>query len=552
MATGRSNPHQGVRLVPGLDVRAGQLVAGKYRVEERIGCGPAGVVLTARHAHMRDPVVLKILACYTDAQEDVLARRIARARIAARLRSEHIARIVEIGATSEGFPFVATERLEGTTLEAELDARGKLPVDEAVRWVLEAACGLAEAHAAGLVHGDLKPSNLFLAKPRVVKGSRDRMRSLQPSPVDDGDAPPAARDDCTLKILDFGMTSPLEALGDQSTSAFFGSPAYLAPEQIHDPTKIDARVDVWALGVCLYELVSGELPFTADSLSGVLVSVVYDAPALLTDAPYDVAKVVHRCLEKDPEKRPQNVDELAKLLAPFAGERGARISERVVAALAAPRSDLRAAVRDASTSGSVQPVSMNVAPPESQRALPRVRRRMRAALDSRLGDTRPSRRVLRRRKKQLRATALAAAGVGAIVAAIGIGPAPRPTPSSITPDPPIIPDREELEIAPAVPTTMPETTSPEALPNAIDPPASPPPPKPAATQPWTTWRAPAHPSPPRLTPRAATRLPAALPTTREPVKSGDLRKAPFVAPPPRQVNVDPRQDYAKNLFKDPK
>ena len=301
---------KGVRLVPGLDVCVGQTIAGRYRIEELLGAGASGVVFSARSGLLREQVTLKILASYTEGHEELLERRLAKARHAARLGSTHVSRILDIGITEHGMPYVATEALRGHTLEAELAERGRLPVEEAVRWTLEACEGLAEAHASGLIHGDLKPANVFLHE----QGGDTR----------------------TLKILDFGTTSPLDAIGDQSASAFFGSPAFLAPEQIQSPDTVDQRADVWALAVLLYNMVSGALPFTADSLSGVIVAVVYDAPGLLTDAPYELAKIVAQCLDKDPAKRPQSVADLAAALAPFAGAEGEHLADRVRVMLDAP------------------------------------------------------------------------------------------------------------------------------------------------------------------------------------------------------------------------
>ena len=198
----------GVRLVPGpAGVRAGQTVAGKYRIEELIGSGAAGVTLAARNIHLREPITLKIFASYTDGQEELLRRRIKKARLAVGLRSAHVARIVDIGVTEDGMPYVATESFEGTTLAVELEERGVFTVEEATRRVLEACEGVAEAHAAGLIHGDLKPQTIFLAEP---SGKRGRT-----SANDAGDTTDRrAHDLRVLKVLDFGTTSPIDSIGD--------------------------------------------------------------------------------------------------------------------------------------------------------------------------------------------------------------------------------------------------------------------------------------------------------------------------------------------------
>ena len=608
----------GVRLVPGLAVRAGQTIAGKYRVEELLGSGASGIVISARNIHLRQPVVLKILASYTDGQEELLQRRLTKARLAARLQSSHVARIVDIGMTEDAMPYVATECLEGTTLEVELEERGHLPVDEAVRWVLEACEGLAEGHAAGLIHGDLKPQNIFLAKPKA--GARSH------AAINDG-ADDASIDPRVLKILDFGTTSPLDGIGDQS-AAFFGSPAFLAPEQIKDPSNVDARADVWALGVLLYNLVSGGLPFAADTVSGVIVAVVYDAPAMLVDAPYELAKIVARCLEKDPGKRPGDVKELAAELAPFAGALGARLSERVAAMLAgasAPSKPSDSSPADASTS--INPVSVTVEPPiESDEALPLVTLTRPAAAPVVVSEvTHRSKRVVARRS---RARTLGLLGAVALLAVVGGAAtrmsrpgsasstttltsehidlpapvatinAPVPTvnapvatinaPITTTDELPRTPDNAEPVISfapsalqPSTPTPLAVTPTPlasdpiapEVLPDVPSTPPLPlataPAPRPA-TAPATTVSPPVgplhRPTPPPVSPpitvapvaRSATtaarsqvapvggagttltRLPAGLPTSREPARDP---LPPFGgASPPRQAPSAPRNN----------
>ncbi|MBX3192116.1 MAG: protein kinase [Labilithrix sp.] len=467
---------RGPCLVPGLELRVGQLVAGKYRVEALIGTGASGVVLAAHHIHMRRPVSLKILASYTDAQDDVLARRVKKARDAARLRGEHVARVVDIGVTEHGMPYVASEALEGITLADEIATRGKLPVQEAAARALEICEGLAEAHPLGLVHGDLKPGNLFLAE-------RDGER--------------------VLKILDFGSTSPIEAIGDQSASAFFGSPAFLAPEQIRDATKLDARADVWAVGVLLHHMISGELPFSADTVSGVLVAVVYDSAPLLIDAPYELAKIVHQCLSKDAARRPADVGELAAMLAPWALGDGARASARVRALLDAPSSP---PASDASASGSVPPISIEAEP------------------------TKPSRRVEVRRRRT-RAHAIGAALL-AVIASLGIVAWTTGTPTNAP-----APAAPAIAEPTAPPITAPSASAPVDAPSAV--PTMPAPPRPTSVP--IPAEAPVPQAiPQRMTPRSPIRpFPS---VKRPPAPSASPRPPPM--PPPRSHE----QTYYRKLF----
>ena len=441
-----------MRLVPGLGLRAGQTIAGEYRIEELIGSGASGVVLSARNIHLRERVALKMFASYTDGQEELLRRRVEKARLASVLRGPHVAHIVEIGVTDDAMPFVATEWLEGTTFEAELAERERLPTEEAARWMLEACEGLAEAHAVGLVHGDLKPQNILLAEPR-----RPKARRRAPP---EGEAPPAEVDTRVLKILDFGTTSPLDAIGDQSASAFFGSPAFLAPEQIRGADGIDARVDVWALGVLLYNAISGSLPFEADTVSGMLVAVVRDAPALLTDAPYGLARLVHHCLDKDPARRPQDVAALAAELAPFAGERGELLAERVRAALDAPPREVPPRAADAS--GSMPPVSMPSEPP-------------RAPLPSSppcAEVTKPSRRVLAQRTARGRATLFVGAALAlAVLSWASTHAWTHVAPRAAAADELPVASSEELPPPVAVSAVAPAAVAPAAAPLAVPEPA---------------------------------------------------------------------------------
>jgi hypothetical protein len=437
-------------------------------------------------------------------------------------------------------PYVATEALEGTTLEAELAERGAVPVQEAARWVLEACEGLAEAHAAGLVHGDLKPQNIFLARSKPSKC----VGLEAAAPVESGAALDA--DARVLKILDFGSTSPLDAIGDQSASAFFGSPAFVAPEQIQAPGDVDARADVWALGVLLYNLVSGSLPFEADTLSGVIVAVVYDAPSLLTDAPYELARLVHRCLEKDPAKRPQDVRELAAALAPFAGVNGAGASDRVGAMLDAGSISPVALSPDTGESGEEDFLGAD----DAEVPLPLLTKRSpdRTVTNP---STRPSQRVAaRRRRSRSRVAAFAVLGGAAAVALAAWTTRSMTLPSMAV----MAPAEVRITSAPmaaALPAAIPLTRAadlPEA-PDAITPPA------PAPASPEVSFAASSAesiiPTPPAVTPTPiatsepfppGSTLPFASPDeppAEPPVRLGSAAMpappAPIVLPAPRSV-----------------
>lgn len=280
----------GSRLVPGFHLKS-DTIAGRYRVESVLGVGSTGFVVAAIHAHSRQRVALK-----------VLTQKGARANtaVAATLTSPNIAHIVEAGLTDEGYPFVATERLEGESLAGKV-----FPARQAVALIRQACAALAEAHAHDLVHGDLKPQNLFLTT------------------------------DGVLKILDFGMTMPLAEESEEASAAWFASPAYLAPEQLREAVA-PAASDVWALGVILHQLVSGKLPFDAETIAGMFVAVAYDEPAMLSEAdvPYELAKIVHQCLAKQPAQRP-SVEQLSAMLAPFADRGEAKATLLGVPELAA-------------------------------------------------------------------------------------------------------------------------------------------------------------------------------------------------------------------------
>lgn len=291
-------------------VQVGEIVAGKYRVESILGQGGMGVVVAAVDTILERRVAVKFLLPQY-AQNEVAAGRFLReARATARLDSEHAVRIIEVGQLESGSPFMAMEFLQGVDLGTFLERQGPLSAKLAADYLLQACVGLGAAHAAGIIHRDVKPSNLFLAYQAGGK------------PL--------------VKVLDFGVSKfnlgvDAHAGSLTTTGQTLGSPLYMSPEQMRSSHGADARSDIWGLGVVLFELLTGTRPFLADSLAELVLVINQEPPrdpkALRPDLPDALCRVVLRCLEKDPAQRPQTVDELATALVPF-GTRDPRPSSR--------------------------------------------------------------------------------------------------------------------------------------------------------------------------------------------------------------------------------
>jgi serine/threonine protein kinase len=294
-------------------VREGDVLADKYRVEQILGVGGMGVVVAAPHIHHDERVAIKFLRPEAVGNPETVARFAREARAAVKIKSEHVARVIDVGTLETGAPYIVMEYLDGGDLGAWLEQRGALPLEQAVEFILHACEALAVAHGLGIVHRDLKPSNLFWIR--------------QPDGL------------LSIKVLDFGI-SKVTGLGGSApdvrmtrTNAVFGSPLYMAPEQMLSARQADARSDIWALGAILYELVAGKSPFDGDTLPEVYVRISTQAPRPLKDRrpdmPAGIEQVILKCLEKDPQLRYQNVAELAVALAPFGPKRSRVSIERV-------------------------------------------------------------------------------------------------------------------------------------------------------------------------------------------------------------------------------
>jgi predicted Ser/Thr protein kinase len=298
-------------------VQAGQILAGKYRIERVLGEGGMGVVVEAHDTGLERRVAIKFLLPEFARHPEATTRFMREARAAVKIQSEHVARVIDVSTLESGSPYMVMEFLEGSDLSQVIEAGGPLPVEDAALYVIQACEALAEAHAHGIIHRDLKPATLFLAN--QAGGSRK------------------------VKVLDFGISKTLTAtdpglLGSLTrTSSMMGSPLYMSPEQMKSARDVDLRTDIWALGVILYESLTGNTPFTGGSIPEISAKILLEDPRPLNqvkpELPQELADVAARALRKQPEMRFQNVADLAMALLPFAPNRARNNVERIVRVL---------------------------------------------------------------------------------------------------------------------------------------------------------------------------------------------------------------------------
>jgi serine/threonine-protein kinase len=269
MQRDRRNQRSGDELVTGQDfVAVGAVLAGRYRIERVLGRGGMGIVVKAMHLQLQQPVAMKFLLPKMLGKPKVVQRFLREAQAAARLKSEHVARVLDVGSLETGALYMVLEYLEGTDLASS--PRLQLGIGGIIDLMLQACEALAEAHALGIVHRDIKPGNFFLT------------RGADGTPL--------------LKVLDFGI-SKVPATGRQltATKSVMGTPAYMSPEQMRSSRDIDHRSDIWSLGVVLYQLLQGAPPFGGDTFSSMVLKVANDPlPRLTVRLPDELDSVVYR------------------------------------------------------------------------------------------------------------------------------------------------------------------------------------------------------------------------------------------------------------------
>src|SRR5262245_15691858 len=239
--------------------KPGGILAGKCRIDRVLGQGGMGIVVAAHHLQLDERVAIKFLLPEALANPEAVARFGREARAAVKIKSEHVARVTDVGALPEtGAPYMVMELMRGKDLGAALREQGALPVHLAVEYVLQACEALAEAHAIGIVHRDLKPANLFLTAR--------------------ADGSPC------VKVLDFGISKIAAHSGSGSdmgmtrTQSIMGSPLYMSPEQMASARDVDQRSDVWAVGTVLYEIVTGHVPFTGETMPQLCTQILHHEP----------------------------------------------------------------------------------------------------------------------------------------------------------------------------------------------------------------------------------------------------------------------------------
>src|SRR5437588_7561345 len=276
-----------------LATRLSQALGSSYTLEGEIGRGGMGVVFNARDERLKRQVAVKVLPPELAFREEIRLRFVREAETAARLSHPHIVPIHSVGESPDGLVYFVMAYVDGESLGAKLKRRGRPPPDEARRIMQETADPLGAAHALGIIHRDVKPDNILL------EGSRGR-----------------------VVVTDFGIAKALSSTTGSATltatGVAIGTPHYMSPEQAAGDREIDGRSDIYSLGVVSYQMLTGELPFQAPTVPGILMKHITERAPLVTekcgDCPDDLAACVMRSLEKDPEDRWPTADALRRAL----------------------------------------------------------------------------------------------------------------------------------------------------------------------------------------------------------------------------------------------
>lgn len=290
-----------------MQMTLGQIYADKYRIVRLLGEGAMGAVYEAENTRIHRRVALKLLHPQLAHKADTLRRFEREAQAAGRIGSQHIVEVLDLGELADGSRFMVLEYLDGTTLDQRIRARRRLTPEEATPIVCQLLEGLGAAHKAEIIHRDLKPANVYLC-PRS---------GAQAGGVD------------FVKILDFGV-SKFNVLDDEmsmtSTGAVLGTPYYMSPEQAKGSRQIDPRSDLYAVGVILYECITGQVPFSAETFNELIFRIVLESPppveSFVPNLDPAFTAIIHKAMAREPSERFQTAEEFHAILH-FWSERAA-------------------------------------------------------------------------------------------------------------------------------------------------------------------------------------------------------------------------------------
>ncbi len=412
---------------PARDARIGMLLAGRYRIEKKLGEGGMGAVYQAEHVMIGKRVAIKTLHAHLATDANVVTRFHREARAATAIGNEHIVEVTDFGSFPDGAAFMVLEYLEGVELADLVEREGPLPLGRAVHVLAQVCDALGAAHEKGIVHRDLKPENVFL----IRRG-------------DDPDF---------VKVLDFGIS---KITGDESagkltsTGAAMGTPYYMSPEQARGAGGVDARTDIYAMGVMFFNLLTARYPFEGSSLPMLVVQICHDPPPplreLRPDAPAPIEAVIAKMLAKDPDERFASCREVKAAILPFRSVDSAP----VVRASREPAADAFAETSTAAEGVATGPLRRADALAET----------MAAAGATPTPEQAPTGRS--RRPLLWVAGGLAVASATALAIATAASP-PAPAPSDASPAP------AEVEVeAPSPPEPAPEAPVAETAPIVVD------------------------------------------------------------------------------------
>jgi serine/threonine-protein kinase len=292
-----------------MSISPGDVIDHKYRVVRLIGEGGMGAVYEGENTRISRRVAIKVLRTEAANRPELAARFEREARAAAKIGSKHVCDVLDLGDLPNGDSYLVMEFLDGEDLASRLKTLGRMPDAEALAIAYQLTDGLATMHEAGIIHRDLKPANVFLAL-----GSRGE----------------------TVKILDFGVSkfsSSNESLHMTATGAVMGTPLYMSPEQARGAKDIDARSDLYAVGVVLYKAVTGKLPFKGDNFNEILFKIALEVPPRVLELAPDVdpgfAEIIERAMAKEPAERYQTARDFQDALRTLATARGLVLEQSI-------------------------------------------------------------------------------------------------------------------------------------------------------------------------------------------------------------------------------